>query len=369
MEVVRGVAVVFAFALALALASVAGAAPADDRTLVVFDNDFAGPGGPDIQPLPILLAAPRIRLLGCTVVTGDGWRDEETAHLLRFLEIAGVADRVPVAVGAEMPLIRTPATMALWERSYGTIPWKGAWNPARMGPAFHPDDPAKIVPWAAGLPTHRPVDADAAHFLIETVHAHPHRVVVLAAGPLTNLALAIRLDPGFAAEAKALVFMGGLLDSNLAQVTGNADFNSDFNLLFDPEAAHIVLTAPWADITAIGNVGNDVTLTPALLDRMKRAGTTVATYLATYAIPGLPLWDELAAAIVVDPSLVTRSVTARMDVDLDHNLDYGRAHVWPDALAPRLGERPVRIVQTVDQKRFVALFLRSLGAAAPDASR
>lgn len=331
------------------------AAPADAPRLVVMDNDFAGPGGPDIQPLLFLLASPSIRLLGCTVVTGDGWVREETAHLLRFLEIAH-ADAVPVASGAEMPLLDTRARMKLREKLYGRIPWKGAWNDPGVEGA-HPDAPELVRPWAEGLPHRRPLDEDAAHFLIRTVHAHPHRVTILAAGPLTNLALAIRLDPTFAATAGELVFMGGLLDTNLLQVTGNADFNSDFNFLFDPEAAHIVLTAPWARITGVGRVSNGVLMTPELQRRLAAAGTPAAAYLARHALTGLPLWDEMAAAIVADPTLVGATVTAPMDVDIADGPDEGRAHVWPADLAPGLGERPVRIVQSVDTARMAALFL------------
>ena len=172
-------------------------------------------------------------------------------------------------------------------------------------------------------------------------------------------ALGVEIYPGFAADAKQLVFMGGLLDTSLPSLTGNADFASDFNLIFDPEAAHIALTAPWPKITAVGDVSNGVMMTRALMDRIAAVKTPLTDYLNKY-FNALPLWDEMAAAIVADPTLVTKSVDAFMDVDVSGGADYGRAHVWPDALAPKeMGVRPVTIVQEVDTARFVEGFVKA----------
>src|SRR5882762_3304760 len=91
------------------------AAPAEhDPTLIYLDNDFLGPGQSNIQSLIPALRTPGVRLLGIGVVTGDAWLAEETAHVLRFLEIAGRTD-IPVLVGAQLPLIRTNAEMKSWE--------------------------------------------------------------------------------------------------------------------------------------------------------------------------------------------------------------------------------------------------------------
>ena len=109
----------------------------------------------------------------------------------------------------------------------------------------------RYPPLDEGAPTLKASTERAADFLIRIVHAHPHQVTIVAAGPLTNLALAVRLDATFATDAKQLVFMGALIDTNMEAITGNADFASDFNMIFDPEAAHIVLTAPWPRITAV----------------------------------------------------------------------------------------------------------------------
>jgi len=345
---------------ALAIAGVPAARGAEPQ-LVILDNDFLGPGGSNIQSVVPLLGRPDVAVLGFTVVTGDAWRDEEVAHLRRFLEIAGRTD-IPVLPGAEMPLLRTQGEMRLWEARYGRIVWKGAWNAPRPGRTYHPDDPKLVPPLPEGAPAAAPAPAeDAVAFLIRSVRAHPHQVTIIAAGPMTDLALAIREAPDFAGLAKQLVFMGGLIDTNMGQVTGNADYNTDFNFVFDPEAAHIVLTAPWARITGIGNVSNGVVMTPDLRARIAAAGSPAAANLAHFARNGMPSWDEIAAAVAVDPTLVTRDVPARMDVDLGTGSDYGRAHVWSDALAPHGGGQMVHVVQEVDTKRFLDGFLAALG--------
>ena len=345
------------FAVLAASAGFVRQAAAEDPRYVIMDNDFAGPGGTDMQAVLPLLAAPGLTVLGLTVVTGDGWENEESAHLRRLLEIAGRTD-IPVVDGAVYPLINTVERMRLWETAHGTIPWKGAWG--GLGsidkvPATEPPLPA--LP--EGAPQMKAADETAAAFLIRQVHAHPHAVTIIAAGPLTNLALAIRMDPTFAAEAKQLVFMGGLLDTNMMAVTGNADFASDFNFIFDPEAAHIVLTAPWPKMVGVGNVSNGVMMTRTVMDRIASAKTPLTDYLAKYFVE-LPLWDEMAGAVALDPSLVTKSVTAMMDVDLAWDVDYGHAHVWKPDLAPKgMDLRPVEIIQEIDTTRFVDGFVKA----------
>jgi inosine-uridine nucleoside N-ribohydrolase len=322
--------------------------------MVIYDNDFYGPAATDILPL---IGDPKVKVLGFTVVTGDGWLDEETSYLLRFLEISGRAD-LPVVKGALYPLVNSYDRMKAWETAYGKLVWKGAWNEPAPGPLiFHPADPFLIPPNPAGAPTLKATPGTAAQFMIEQVRLHPHQVTIIEAGPMTNLALAIRLDPDFPKLAKQLVFMGAILDVNLPQVTGNTDFNTDFNFIFDPEAAHIVLTAPWARITAVGNVSNDVVLDKALAARIDAKHTPVTDLIAAN-VDGLPLWDQLTTAIAVDPTLVTKAVEAYMDVDIEQGPYYGSARLWPEATTPHMGEQKVEYVTAVDKDRFIAAFVK-----------
>lgn len=347
----------------LASLSLAGGASAQtsaslpkDKVAIFFDNDFLGPGQSNIQSLIPLLRDDRVKLLGVGVVTGDAWLKEEAAHALRFLEIAKRPE-TPVHLGAQMPLIRTQAEMANWEARYGKVPFKGAWSTPRPGRTYHPQDPDLIPPMPEGEPTIKASSEDAVHALIRNVRAHPGEVTIVSAGPLTNIALALRIAPDIATLAKEIVIEPGKLDTAVARVTGNTDYATDFNFIFDPEAAHIVLTAPWKKITVMGNVTAAVKATQEVVDRIGAAGTPVATYVKTYARIGQPLWDEITVAVAIDRSLVTEELVARMDVDTFAGPSYGQPVVWKADMAPNSGEREVHIVRAIDVDRFVETFV------------
>jgi len=332
------------------------AAAKDNRALVWFDNDFLGPGQSNLQALIPLIRDPDVNLLGISVVTGDQWLEEETQHALRFLEIAGRSD-VPVAKGAQMPLIRSLPEMQAWEARFGPIPWKGAWNAVKAGRNYHPDQPELVPPMPEGAPITKPVVQDAVHRLIDAVRAHPGEVTIICAGPLTNIALALRIAPDVVLKAKAIVMQGGGYDMQAARVLANADYATDFNFIFDPEAAHIVLTAPWPKITVVGNVTTSARMTKDVAERIGASGTPTARYIAQYARLDQPLWDEMAVAVALDPGLVTRKFTARMDVDLMPGAGYGTAQIWKEELAPHRGEQMVEVVEAIDVARFVARFV------------
>lgn len=336
-------------------------AAAETKTYVFFDNDFLGPGQSNIQALVPLIRDSRVEVIGLGVVTGDQWATEATAHALRFLEIAEVRG-VPVHKGASMPLIRTQAEMTSWEIRYGRIPFKGAWNAPRPGRTYHPTEPDLIPPMPEGAPTTKPAATDAVAALIAAVRARPGQVTVIAAGPLTNIALAIRVAPDLPILAKEILLEGGRYDSQLDRVTGNTDYATDFNFLFDPEAAHIVLTAPWHRITVLENVTAQAKMTPQVIARLDQR-QPVGAYLAKYARVNQPMWDEMVTAVAVDRSLVTKEVVARMDVDILPGPSYGRAQVWSEEMAPKQGEQPVHIVLEVDAKRFVDRFVEQASPA------
>jgi inosine-uridine nucleoside N-ribohydrolase len=332
------------------------AAVAVQPMLVFYDNDFLGPGETSIQSLVPLLHDSDVQIVGLGVVTGDGWRNEEAASLLRFLEIAKRTD-IPVFLGAEMPLVRTPDELHRWEVAYGKLPWLGAWNEAAPGTTFHPHDPQLIPPMHEGTPTLRASGEDAVSALIRLVRANPGKITIVAAGPLTDIALAIRIAPDLPSLAKEIVIEGGNIDDERTQATVSADDTTDFNFIFDPEAAHIVLTAPWDRITVVGDVATSVRLTYAIVDRIARSSTPVAQYLKAYAQTDEPFWDELTAAIAVDRSLITKDVDVVMDVDTMPGMHYGRARIWSANDAPHTGAQHVHLVLSVDGPRFIRAFI------------
>ena len=100
---------------------------------MVIDQDAVGPAGTDMNSMLIFLQDRHVNVLGITVVTGDGWRDEEVAHTLRLLELVGRTD-IPVAAGAVFPLVRTQQWTHNWEQIYGKVIYQGAWSSFRPQP-------------------------------------------------------------------------------------------------------------------------------------------------------------------------------------------------------------------------------------------
>ncbi|MGH9591825.1 MAG: nucleoside hydrolase, partial [Bryobacteraceae bacterium] len=227
-----------AIALTLLAATFALPLSAQQKRKLVIDQDCGGPGGTDMQSVLALINSPETDVLGITVVTGDQWRDEEVAHMLRLLEIIGRAD-IPVFSGAAFPLVNSKEDVARWETLYGKAPYQGAWN---KGNPVH--GPWEIPPMPEGAPTTKAAQEDAAHFLVRIVRQYPHEVTIYEGGPLTNLALAQIIDPEFASLAKELILMGG----SIHPVTKDPEFmalpHREFNLWMDPEASHRVLRAP-----------------------------------------------------------------------------------------------------------------------------
>lgn len=329
---------------------------------IIIDQDAAGPAGTDQQSMLLLIQSPQTEVLGITVVTGDAWLKEEVAHTLRMLELIGRTD-ILVVPGAEYPLVRRRDATEMWEQQFGMIPWLGAWTPRR----YHPADQLGEMP--DGLPTTKPASEDAAHFLIEMVHKYPHEVSIYEGGPMTNLALAISIDPEFAGLAKELVFMG----ASLNPATDDPEFvnapRHEFNLWFDPEAAHIVLLAPWKRIVCTTvDISVKTRLTQQLIDEIKAGSSPAARYIGTYAhLRGQYnyLWDELAAAAWIDPSLITKTDRRYLDVDLDRGAGYGDTLSWSENDKPKIVGPPVEIQVDLDTQKFYRMFVDLLKAPTP----
>ena len=343
----------------------AAACLAQEKRYVVIDQDAAGPAGTDMMSILVLLQSPQVETLGITVVTGDAWRDEEVMHALRLLEIVGRTD-IPVVPGAAFPLIRTQAWTALWQKQFGKIDYLGAWNP---GPDSH--GPYEAPPLKEGAPKIRAAKEDAAHFLIRTVRAHPHQVTIYAAGPMTNIALALSLDPQLAELSAGLVFMGGSLNP----VTHDPEFadnpRHEFNLWFDPEASHIMLRAHWPSIVSTTvDVSVKTQLTQSMLDQIARSPNPAAQYLAKYAQPGNSyMWDELAAAAWIDPSLITAERKVYMDVNLDRGAGYGDTLIWSEQMKPSLDVQLVHAQVDVNMQKFAEMFVKLMSAPTPKSGK
>ena len=322
-----------------------------DTDSAVFNDDAAALA---------MLAARRdlFELLGVTVVAGNHTVPQGAEHMLHLLELAGASD-VPLHLGAHAPLVNTAERAARWEAEWGPIAFKGAFTA----------EPGVRPPHGGRFASTRPRSSDAVAFLIETIERHPDEVTLVALGPLTNAALALRRRPDLAPRIRSLVFMGGN-----ARVPGNVTPAAEFNFWFDPEAAAAVLAAPIPRVVMFGlDVTNHAPLHKTRFDRIVAVDTPL-TRLMRYdmgprfdADPAATayVWDCITAAWLIEPSIVTASALLPIAVDATFGPTYGATIV--DA-GGGVGSGPrVEVMLDLDVERFYALYADLLtrpGAAA-----
>ena len=364
--------------LAVSLVVCATSAGAQGTRKVIIDQDCRGPATTDLLSTLVLIQSPQTDVLGVTVVSGDQWRDEEVAHTLRMLEIIGRTD-IPVVPGAVFSLINRKEEIARWEKLHGKVGFQGAWNEKPPGnypgwwanrgyyePFFVPDLPE-------GNPTTKPTAEDAAHFLIRMARQHPGEITIYAAGPLTNLALALAIDHEFPKLVRELVIMGASLRP-VAEGTPMAEQTlhtprREFNFWWDPEATRMVLRANWPKITVTAvDISVKTRFSRALIDEIGRTQPPAAQYVAKWSDEQL-MWDEIAALAWLDPTLITRERRVYMDIDIDHGAGYGNTLSWAEGSNPGLGEQPVIFQEDLDLDRFYKMFVELMTRPTPVAAK
>ncbi|HKH98545.1 MAG TPA: nucleoside hydrolase [Candidatus Sulfotelmatobacter sp.] len=340
-------------------------ASAQPKRKVIVDQDARGPATTDQQSILFFLQSPDVETLGITVVSGDMWRDEEVAHTLRMLEIIGRTD-IPVVLGAVFPLINREEAMIRWESIYGKVSYKGAWNRKPTGDGvrgtYH--GPYEVPPLVEGNPTTKPSQEDAAHFIIRMVHKYPHEVTIYAGGPLTDIAEAISIDPQVPDLAQELVVMGGSI-APIVPEDWVPENRREFNFWWDPEAVHIVYTAPWHKITdTTVDISVKTWLKKAMIAEIAKSPNAAAQYLAKYADEEFR-WDELAAAAWLDPSIITKETQLYMDIDYWHGAGYGNTLAWVPGTQPSLGEQLVHVPLELNLEKFDKMFVDLMTRATP----
>ncbi|NPT44151.1 nucleoside hydrolase [Paraburkholderia sp. 1N] len=312
---------------------------------VIYDTD---PGVDDAMALVFQARHPDIELLGLTSVFGNA-TIETTTRNARFL--AGrFAPGVPVAQGAAAPLKRAAPEPLAW---------------------IHGDNGLGNIAIEAGVEA--ALDARPAHrFIIDTVRAHPGEVTLIAVGPLTNLALALADDPQIASLVKQVVIMGGAFGTD--GVLGNVTPAAEANILGDPDAADMVLGAPWP----VAIVGLDVTqrtimsrdYLASLRDRGGAAGQFVwdvsrhyeAFHEQSAQLRGIYVHDSSAVTYVLAPHLyTTRNGPVRVLTD---GIAVGQTIQKPSTMpvpAPDWDSRPeCKVCVDVDVPGMLALYERTL---------
>lgn len=253
---------------------------------IIIDTD---PGIDDAMAIFFALQSPELELLGVTAVFGNGGVANTASNAVRILETAGRGD-IPVAAGADTPLI---------------IP-----NRSSGGMSVHGRDGLGNAGDRLPQPQGSPIALKAANFIVETVMANPGEVTLVPIGPLTNLALALRLEPAIAQAAKGVSLMGGS-----AFAGGNKSAAAEANIHNDPHAAAIVFSAGWPIAMAGWDVNNQFYMNQAYMDELCALGNPAtdfieAIYPCLQGFLGLPeaaidVPDLLAVAYLVDPSLFT----------------------------------------------------------------
>src|SRR6185503_14767510 len=177
---------------------------------ILFDTD---PGIDDACAILLAMASPEVSVEGLSVVHGNCSLAQATTNALSILELAD-ADHIPVARGCELPLVQ----------------------PSLLAPETHGETGLGYARLSA--PRAKPIGQHAVDFLIEKILAAPGEITLVAIGPLTNVALAIRQEPGIVESLRELIIMGGAL-----RYEGNTTALGEFNTYVDPHAAHIVYHA------------------------------------------------------------------------------------------------------------------------------
>lgn len=307
---------------------------------VVIDTDPAmgvlGSDPEDAFAVGYCLAHDEVDVAAVTVVNGNVPADLGYRNARHILDLNGAAD-VPLAVGPARSLSPRRADVAAWQAL------------RREQRVISP--PLDAVP---------PVGAP--QLIAETVMGSDEPVTVLAIGPLTNLALALLLEPRLADRVARVVVMGGK-----GRVAGNVTPEAEFNFWCDPEAADIVLAADWPLTLVTLEVCNQVRMTRELFDT---AGTRTAfgAFARESCAPwfgvhpedgdaGFPLFDTLAAAVVARPDLV-RTERAHVRVDTSDGPAAGADVCWlgNDVLGRPLPTTNADLAVAVDAPAFLELF-------------
>lgn len=351
--------------IAVLCAAGAMCASAQGKRKVIIDQDASGPGGSDMQAILALVNSPDTEVLGITVLTGDAWRDEEVQHTLRLLEIIGRPD-IPVLPGAVFPLVSSKEYMLNWGKMYGKQVYMGAWNYARWSPVH---GPYEVPAMPEGAPTIKASDEHASHFLGRMVRQYPHEVTVYAAGPMTDLALAIAEDPDFPSLTKELIVMGGSINPTTDDPEFALSPTHEFNFWMDPEATRAVLHAKWPRfVLTTVDISVKTRVSKEMVEQIHKSQTPAAQYVAKYSEPNI-LWDELAAIAWLDPSIITKWKKLYLDVDVGHGAGYGNTIVWPEGRQPGLGEVQAEVQDDLDKEKFYREFVELMTRPTPGAKR
>ncbi|HEY8912582.1 nucleoside hydrolase [Lacisediminihabitans sp.] len=297
------------------------------------------PGHDDAIALILAHGNAAVELLAVTTVHGNQTIDRVTRNALAVARIAGITG-VPFAAGAHRPLVRA----------------------AETAPSIHGESglDGPVLP----EPTLVPDARHAVDLIIDTIMANePNTVTLVPTGALTNIALAVRKEPRIAARVKEVVLMGG------GYHVGNWSAAAEFNIVIDPEAAHIVFNEKWK-LTMVGlDLTHQALATPDVVAAIAAVGTAPArfvvelldffgrTYREAQGFEHPPVHDPCAVALVIDPTVMT-VVRVPLDIELTGTLTLGMTVA--DFRSPAPADCTTYAATDLDHGKFWALIVDAL---------
>ncbi|WP_285411646.1 nucleoside hydrolase [Variovorax sp. efr-133-TYG-130] len=351
-----------------------GGMPAPTAQKIIIDSDYntmSDDGQLGVMAAQ-LQAQGKVQVMGISVVSGNQWLRQGVADALKSVERLGVGERIGVYVGANYALNHTYADVqAELAAGAGGDGYLGAWG----GP--EPRTDADLKPSPDGFATHTVAQRKGAvDFIVDTVKANPGEITILAIGPLTNIALAVKQNPEIVPLIKQIIYMGGAID-----VPGNTTKAAEFNWWFDPDAAQFVVRLPIPQVVVPLDVTDTVFLTKPIYDRIAHpakptAVTDVFQKLNGYGFDGKNgfetnpnytqnIWDTLTLAYLIDPSYATQTVDRYVDVIARPGApDNGRSIGYSSQPSgPTL--QKMTVVKKFDNARFFELYVDLLTRPVP----
>lgn len=318
---------------------------------LIIDTDTAGD---DCFSMLLGMLQGKATVEAVTICNGNIPFPQQAENALKTIEIAGLAGQVPVYEGCTLPLLRRPVDAAYVFGADG------------MSDANYPKT------------AQRPEPGHAVDAMIDIVMRHPGEITIVAQAPLTNIAMAVRKEPGFAKAVKHLWIMGGT-DNAMGNVTPAAEFN----FYVDPEAAAIVLNAGFeASLVTWTLTLVDSEITEKELAEIEALDTplsrffhqvnsaAVAFSLARYGNGATVHPDALTCALALDENLIVESEMCRVDIETEGRLTRGYSSVSSsrlpdqDVADPELGAAlpaNIRVIRKADRQGFRDMLVAVLG--------
>ena len=305
---------------------------------IILDCD---PGHDDAIAMILAAGNPAIDLLGITTVGGNQTLSKVTHNTLSVARVARMSG-VPVHAGCALPLVRE---VEVAEGIHGDSGLDGVELPE---------------------PISQVGSRHAVDYIIDTIMEHePGTVTLVPTGPLTNIALAVRKEPRIAERVQEVVLMGG------GYHTGNWSATAEFNIIVDPEAAHIVFNEKWP-LTMVGlDLTHQALATPEVEEKIKAIGSECSefvlglfaffrkAYKEAQGFEHPPVHDPCTVAYLIDPSIVTTQKVP-LDVELRGELTLGMTVA--DFRAPAPEGCTTQVAVDLDHERFWNLVIQAIEA-------